>query len=68
MSNENYRIENKEEVHAGGKRTQFTLYRLVDGAYVHTGRFSTQGWNRTDAQCYSSYVDQMIKEDEKSNS
>jgi len=50
MTNQ-YRVENKTNVCANGKKTSFYLFERAGVAFVCAGNFTARGWDRTDEQC-----------------
>lgn len=54
----NVRIENKGNVHHGGKKTSFKLFIFSDSAnaFVFDGQYFAPGWNLTDEKC-TAYAD-----------
>ena len=63
MGNENFRVENKGNVHHGGPKTSFKLFERDGKHFVFVGQFYARWWNRTDEQCIS-YALRQIKEQE----
>jgi len=49
--NNQYRVENKTNVCANGKKTSFYLFERAGVAFVCAGNFTARGWDRTDEQC-----------------
>ena len=49
--NKQYRVENKSNVHANGKKTSFSLFERDGDAFFYAGNFTARGWDQSDAQC-----------------
>lgn len=61
---EQYRIENKGNVHANGKKTSYQIYeRYTDEsggqAYVFAGNGFATGHNASDEKCIADFIDQV---------
>lgn len=60
MSNtENFRVEDKGNVHMNGKKTTFKLFRRDGASFVYVGQFAAPGWNASDASCIAAALEKL---------
>lgn len=62
--NENFRVENKRNVHMNGHRTMFKLYRKQGDAFVHVGTYTSKGWEATDDKCVAAALKTQAQEND----
>ena len=49
--NNQYRVENKTNVYANGKKTSFSLFKRDGDAFFYQGHFTARGWDQSDDRC-----------------
>jgi hypothetical protein len=59
MSHENYRIQNKQNVHYAGHKTAFRLFQREGNYFSLVGQFYIPGWDCSDYQCINAALQQM---------
>jgi|AntDeeMinimDraft_6_1070357.scaffolds.fasta_scaffold30666_1 hypothetical protein len=55
---ENFRVENKQNVHMRGRKTTFQLFRRQGDAFVFQGIYSAFGWDAKDDTCIRAALEQ----------
>ncbi len=62
--NEQYRVQDKGNVHHHGHKTMFKLVERRGDAFVFCGEFLARGFGATDEKCISAAVEQMAEDQE----
>ena len=53
MDTQNFRVDDKRNVHYNGRKTAFKLFRRDGDRFLFSGEYTARGWNASDERCIS---------------